>query len=84
VLGEQSCPGNALYLSQVDIPAYSTTFSIPKRNVGKKTIVVAVSGPLAKYRPPTNDCGYLAGGSCAFNTAWQGVIRLTRVRTIKL
>lgn len=84
VLGEQTCPGNAFYLSQVDIPAYSTTFSIPMRSVGRKTIVVAVSGPLAHDRPPTNDCSYSASGTCTFNTAWQGVIRLTRTRIIRL
>ena len=83
VLGQRSCPGNAFYLSEVDTPAYSTTFSIPKRSVGKKKIVVAVSGPLAKYRPPANDCRYSADGNCTFNTAWQGIVRLTRVRTIK-
>jgi hypothetical protein len=84
VLGEQSCPGNAFYLAQVDVPAYSTTFSIPKRSVGKKTIVVTVSGPLSEHRPPASDCSYSVGGTCTFNTAWQGVIRLTRIRTIKL
>jgi len=84
VLGQESCPGNAFYLSEVDIPAYTTTFSIPKRSAGRKTIVVAISGPLAKNRPPTNDCAYSATGACTFNTAWQGVIRLTLTRTIKL
>lgn len=84
VLGQQTCPGNAFYLSEVDTPAYTTTFSIPKRSAGRRTIVVAISGPLAKNRPPTNDCAYSATGTCTFNTAWQGVIRLTLKRTIKL
>jgi hypothetical protein len=83
VLGQQACPGNAFYLSEVDTPAYQTTFSIPKRNVGKRTIVVNISGPLAAHRPPAADCSYSATGTCAFSTAWQGVIRLTRTRTLK-
>ena len=84
VLGQQTCPGNAFYLSEVDIPAYTTTFSIPKRSVGRRTIVVAISGPLAKSRPPANDCSYSATGKCTFNTAWHGVVRLTLTRTITL
>ena len=83
VNGQRSCPGNSFYLSQVDIPAYSTTFSIPMRELGRRTIVKSISGPLAVNRPPSHDCGYDATASCTFNTAWQGVIRFTRVRTVK-
>jgi hypothetical protein len=84
VNGERSCPGNAFYLSQVDMPAYITEFSIPRGSIGNKTIVKSVSGPLAENRPPSDDCAYLSGATCTFNTTWQGVVRLTRVRKLKL
>jgi hypothetical protein len=72
------------YLGQVDIPAYLTTFSIPAREFGRKTIVKAISGPLAEHRPPSHDCAYNAGASCTFNTTWHGVVRFTRIRTLKI
>jgi hypothetical protein len=81
-----SCPNGsrAASLGGIESDVYETTFSIPKSQIGRKTIVKAISGPLAKYRSYLAVvCGGNPGG-CTYNMAWHGTVRFTRVRVFKI
>jgi len=81
-----NCPNDsrAASLGGIEPEVYETQFSIPKSKIGHKTIVETISGPLAKYR------SFLAvvcsgnSSGCTYNMTWQGNIRFTRVRVVKV
>ena len=80
------CPekSEAQYLYRVGANVYQTEFSIPKSQMGQKTIVRQVSGPMAKHRSDlAGACSDNADG-CSFNMTWHGVVHLTRTRTTRI
>lgn len=82
----ESCPNDsrAASLGSIESDVYITELSIPKSQMGHKTIVRQISGPLAKYR---SDLSVVCSGNesgCSFNMTWHGVVRFTRTRTTKI
>lgn len=81
-----SCPNDsrAASLGGIEPDVYVTDFSIPKSQLGRKTIVKQISGPLAKDRSFLSVVCSGNESGCSFNMAWHGVVRLTRTRTMKI
>jgi hypothetical protein len=69
--------GNMLYANS---RAYEVRFTIPKSRFGTKTITKTISGPDAAQ--PWRQ--YTCDSTCTFSTAWQGVVRLTRKRVLRV
>jgi hypothetical protein len=59
--------------------AYTTTFSISRSQLGRKTITKQISGPLHSLHWHQYECGQ----QCSFNLAWHGVVKLTLSRVIR-
>jgi hypothetical protein len=80
------CPNKseAQTLRRVDSDVYVTELLIPKSQMGEKTFVRQISGPLAKYRSELGGACSDNPSSCSFNMTWQGNVRFTRTRTIRI
>jgi len=80
-----NCPNDsrAASLGGIEPDVYETQFSIPKSQLGRKTIVKTISGPLAKNR---SFLAVVCDGNpsgCTYNMTWQGTVRFTRVGVVR-
>ncbi len=80
------CPekSEAQYLRRVGSDVYLSELSIPKSQMGQKTIVRQVSGPLAKFRSDFAEACSDNPSSCSFSMTWHGVVRFTRTKTTRI
>jgi hypothetical protein len=81
--GLGACPSGAVPgpLHAASPQLFTTTFSIPYRSMGARTLKRRVSGPLAANRVFfTQNCP--RAGACSL--AWQGTVTFRRTRTIRL
>jgi hypothetical protein len=60
------------------LDVYRTAFSVPLRQLGRKSIVAPISGPPAETVDDVRSCG----DRCTSNLRWHGTVRLTLVRTV--
>jgi hypothetical protein len=84
-VGNESCPPDSAtdWLQGTDPIVYMTQFSLPVSAIGRKAISVQASGPLAQNRKFfLENCPEGTGSSC--NLTWQGTVRFTRGRVMKL
>lgn len=84
-LGFDGCPNDTRTgpLQGASPDLYSTVFSIPRSQIGAKSISRQVSGPLAKNRIYwTQHCPGGSTNGCSF--AWQGTVKFTRVKVTRV
>jgi len=58
---------------------FIASFSIPVRDIGRKTITKVLGGPVRQYRPMPSDygCSFAQGASCENSFAWNAVVKFT-------
>ena len=84
-VGNESCPPDSdmSWLQANDPVVYNTQFTLPLASIGRRSISLPVSGPLAQNRLYfLENCPPGASSSC--DLAWQGTVRFTRTRISKI
>lgn len=84
-VGSDACPNDSEvgWLQATDPTVYVTQFTLPASQIGRKTISLQASGPLAENRQFfLENCASATGTNC--NLTWQGTVQFTRARIMKL